>query len=245
MGISVVITSGKGGTGKTTVTCGIASALAELGKRVLCVDVDIGLRNLDVTLGLADRALMDFSDVIAGRCPLEAAVCEHPTLKGLYLLNAPVTLPAARVTEQGMRDLIGSARLWFDYVLIDCPAGIGSGFRLAVCAADQAIVVTTTEPTALRDAQMTVSQLRGYEIPIHLVVNRVSKRLMRKLHTSIDDAMDTAGLPLIGVIPEDERVTALCARGELMILHTRSGAARAYRNIASRLIGRHTPLMRI
>ncbi|MCC8065150.1 MAG: septum site-determining protein MinD [Clostridiales bacterium] len=245
MGISVVITSGKGGTGKTTVTCGIASALAELGKRVLCVDVDIGLRNLDVTLGLADRALMDFSDVIAGRCPLEAAVCEHPTLKGLYLLNAPVTLPAARVTEQGMQELIGSARLWFDYVLIDCPAGIGSGFRLAVCAADQAIVVTTTEPASLRDAQMTVAQLRGYEIPIHLTVNRVNKRLMRRLRTSIDDAMDTAGLPLIGVIPEDDRVTELCAKGELMILHSRSGAARAYRNIASRLTGRRTPLMRI
>lgn len=245
MGISIVVTSGKGGTGKTAVTCGVASALAELGKNVLCVDVDIGLRNLDVTMGLADRSLMDFSDVIEGRCSLKAAACEHPRMKGLYLLNAPVSLPAARITEAGMQGLMNAARLWFDYVLIDCPAGIGSGFRLAVCGADEALVVTTTEPAALRDAQMTVARLREYEIPIHMVVNRVSKRLMRKLHTNIDDAMDIAGLPLIGVVPEDARVPELTGKGELVIEKSRSGAAKAYRNVSSRLTGRRTPLMRI
>jgi septum site-determining protein MinD len=245
MGTSIVITSGKGGTGKTAVTCGVASALAELGKRVLCVDVDIGLRNLDVTMGMADRCLMDFTDVIEGRCTLRAAVCEHPTQKGLYLLNAPMTLPSGRITEERMRAMVSNACMWFDYVLLDCPAGIGSGFRLAVCGAQEALVVTTTDPTALRDAQMTVSRLRSYHIPVHLVVNRVNKKLMRKLQTNIDDAMDTVGLPLIGVIPDDPKVPENNGQGQLVIDRQFSAAAKAYRNISSRLTGRKTPLMRI
>jgi septum site-determining protein MinD len=245
MGTSIVITSGKGGTGKTAVTCGVASALAELGKRVLCVDVDIGLRNLDVTMGMADRCLMDFTDVIEGRCTLRAAVCEHPTQKGLYLLNAPMTLPSGRITEERMRAMVSNACMWFDYVLLDCPAGIGSGFRLAVCGAQEALVVTTTDTTALRDAQMTVSRLRSYHIPVHLVVNRVNKKLMRKLQTNIDDAMDTVGLPLIGVIPDDPKVPESNGQGQLVIDRQFSAAAKAYRNISSRLTGRKTPLMRI
>lgn len=243
MGTSVVITSGKGGTGKTTATCGIASALAELGNRVLCIDVDIGLRNLDVTMGLADLSLMDFSDVIDQRCSLETAVCPHPNMEGLYLLNAPVSIPSTQISETAMQSLIVEAKVLFDYVMIDCPAGVGSGFRLATCGADRAIVVTTTEPAALRDAQMTVSRLRPYRIPIHLVVNRVNKRLMRKLHTNIDDAMDAAGLPLLGVIPEDSKVQELCGKGELVLEHSYGGAAKAYRNISSRLTGRRVPLM--
>jgi septum site-determining protein MinD len=245
MGTSIVITSGKGGTGKTAVTCGVASALAELGKRVLCVDVDIGLRNLDVTMGMADRCLMDFTDVIEARCTLRAAVCEHPTQKGLYLLNAPMTLPSGRITEERMRAMVSNACMWFDYVLLDCPAGIGSGFRLAVCGAQEALVVTTTDTTALRDAQMTVSRLRSYHIPVHLVVNRVNKKLMRKLQTNIDDAMDTVGLPLIGVIPDDPKVPESNGQGQLVIDRQFSAAAKAYRNISSRLTGRKTPLMRI
>jgi septum site-determining protein MinD len=245
MGTSIVITSGKGGTGKTAVTCGVASALAELGKRVLCVDVDIGLRNLDVTMGMADQCLMDFTDVIEGRCTLRAAVCEHPTQKGLYLLNAPMTLPSGRITEERMRAMVSNACMWFDYVLLDCPAGIGSGFRLAVCGAQEALVVTTTDTTALRDAQMTVSRLRSYHIPVHLVVNRVNKKLMRKLQTNIDDAMDTVGLPLIGVIPDDPKVPESNGQGQLVIDRQFSAAAKAYRNISSRLTGRKTPLMRI
>lgn len=243
MGTSVVITSGKGGTGKTTVTCGVASALAELGNRVLCVDVDIGLRNLDVTMGLADSALMDFSDVIERRCSLEAAVCPHPGMEGLYLLNAPVSIPTARITEAAMQSLILEAKVLFDYVVIDCPAGVGSGFRLAVAGADRAVVVTTTEPAALRDAQATVAHLRPYRIPVHLLVNRVSRRLMRRLHTNIDDAMDAAGLPLIGVVPEDARVPELCGKGELVVERCYGGAGRAYRNISNRLTGRRAPLM--
>jgi septum site-determining protein MinD len=245
MGTSIVITSGKGGTGKTAVTCGVASALAELGKRVLCVDVDIGLRNLDVTMGMADQCLMDFTDVIEGRCTLRAAVCEHPDQKGLYLLNAPMTLPSGRITEERMRAMVSNACMWFDYVLLDCPAGIGSGFRLAVCGAQEALVVTTTDTTALRDAQMTVSRLRSYHIPVHLVVNRVNKKLMRKLQTNIDDAMDTVGLPLIGVIPDDPKVPESNGQGQLVIDRQFSAAAKAYRNISSRLTGRKTPLMRI
>lgn len=243
MGTSVVITSGKGGTGKTTTTCGIASALAELGRSVLCIDVDIGLRNLDVAMGLSDLALMDFTDVLENRCSLEAAICAHPTMKGLYLLNAPVTIPSRAISESGMRSLIIEAKVLFDYVLIDCPAGIGSGFSLAVCGADRAILVTTTEQASLRDAQMTAAHLRPYRIPCQLLLNRVSRKLMRKLHLTVDDAMDTAGLPLLGMIPDDPRVPEHCGKGELVIENGYSGAARAYRNISSRLTGRRVPLM--
>lgn len=243
MGTSVVITSGKGGTGKTTVTCGIASALAELGRSVLCIDVDIGLRNLDVTMGLSDLALMDFTDVIENRCSLEAAICPHQTMKGLYLLNAPVSIPSRQIPEERMRSLVLEAKVLFDYVLIDCPAGIGSGFRLAVCGADRAVVVTTTEPASLRDAQMTVAHLKPYRIPTHLVVNRVSRKLMRRLNMNIDDAMDEAGLPLLGLIPDDPKVPEFCGKGLLVIEHSYGGAAKAYRNLSSRLTGRRVPLM--
>jgi septum site-determining protein MinD len=156
-----------------------------------------------------------------------------------------MTLPSGRITEERMRAMVSNACMWFDYVLLDCPAGIGSGFRLAVCGAQEALVVTTTDTTALRDAQMTVSRLRSYHIPVHLVVNRVNKKLMRKLQTNIDDAMDTVGLPLIGVIPDDPKVPESNGQGQLVIDRQFSAAAKAYRNISSRLTGRKTPLMRI
>ena len=131
MGKVVSVTSGKGGTGKTSITGGIAASLAQMGRRVLCIDMDIGLRNLDITLGLNDRALMDFSDVALGRCPLSRAAVEHPEVKGLALLTAPLTLPAS-LTADKVRALLDTARTVYDYVLIDSPAGLGGGFRLAV-----------------------------------------------------------------------------------------------------------------
>ena len=159
MGTAIVITSGKGGTGKTSLTGGIGAALALQGHSVLCVDGDVGLRNLDITLGMSDAVLMDFSDVMAGRCDLERAAVPHPSLSNLFLLTAPLTLPEDFAGEDGFRAMLEQARERFDYILIDAPAGLGPGFRLAVCGADRAIVVALNDPASLRDAQRTVAQL--------------------------------------------------------------------------------------
>ncbi|WP_130869995.1 septum site-determining protein MinD [Intestinimonas massiliensis (ex Afouda et al. 2020)] len=245
MSTAIVITSGKGGTGKTSLTAGMGSCLAALGKKVLCIDMDIGLRNLDLSLGLSDRALMDFTDVLCGRCPLEKAAVPHPVIQGLSLITAPVTLPAEPLSEHAMRDLIRQAKGQYDFILMDSPAGLGEGFRLACCGADRAIVVSTTDSSALRDAQRTVTLLRGTVPRIHLVVNRVQPKLLRRLHTTIDDAMDAAGLPLLGIVPEDPQVMLCANREQPLILYANRGAATAYLNIAKRLLGQKTPLMRI
>lgn len=244
MGSVIVITSGKGGTGKTSLTGGVGTALALRGRRVLCLDADVGLRNLDITLGMADAALMDFSDVIAGRCSLDRAVAPHPTVAGLDLLTAPITLPGDFPGQEAFRQLLDQARESYDDILIDSPAGLGEGFRLAVCGADRAIVVAVSEPSSLRDAQRVVAQLAGLEI-VHLVVNRVRPRLLRRQGATIDDAMDTAGLPLLGLVPEDAKVTLAAASGRPLAQFAHRGAVRAYENIARRLMGEQVPLMRI
>lgn len=242
MSVCVAVTSGKGGTGKTSFTGGVGSCLAALGQRVLCVDMDVGLRNLDINLGLTDRAVMDFTDVLSGRCELKLAATAHPDIEGLHLLTAPMTLEGY-VTEAAMRELVNKARAEFDFILMDCPAGLGEGFRLAAAAADRGVVVSNTDPSALRDAQRTVVALSPKLETLHLVMNRVQPKLIRKLHTSIDEAMNTAGLPLLGVIPEDPQVTLAAAQGKPLILTTGKGAAIAYLNIAKRLMGQHVPLM--
>jgi len=243
MGISVMITSGKGGTGKTSLTAGVASCLAALGHRVLCIDLDIGLRNLDIALGLSDLAVMDFSDVMARRCPLLSAVTAHPDIRGLYLLTAPHSLEDPDPAQ--FSAMIEDARDCFDFVFMDSPAGLGTGFQLASASADRAILVSATDPAALRDAQRTVAELSGQIGELHLVMNRVQPKLIDRLRTSIDSAMDTAGLPLLGVVPEDPNVTIAATAGEPFILATYKGAAPAYLNIARRILGQRTPLLRI
>ena len=243
MGISVMVTSGKGGTGKTSHTAGVASCLAALGNRVLCIDLDIGLRNLDIALGLTDLAVMDFSDVMARRCPLLTAATSHPDIKGLYLLTAPMNLDNPDINR--FCSMIDDAKDYFDFIFMDSPAGLGIGFQLAMAAADRAVLVSATDPAALRDAQRTVSELSGTISEVHLVMNRVQPKLMNKLRTSIDSAMDTAGLPLIGVVPEDPNVTVAATAGEPLVMMTYKGASPAYLNIARRLIGQRTPLLHI
>ena len=245
MGTVIVVTSGKGGTGKTTLTAGISSCLAAIGHRVLCIDMDIGLRNLDISLGMSDRAVMDFSDVVEGRCSLERGAAEHPVIKGLFLLTAPMRLPAGSISKEQMLAFLTEAKSMFDYVIIDSPAGIGSGFQLATACADRAIVVTTNDPSALRDAQRTVTELAHTLPDIHLVMNRIQPKVMRQLHTTIDDAMDTAGLPLLGVVPEDPQVTLALGSGQPLVLASRRGAAVACLNIANRIDGRRIPLMKL
>lgn len=246
IGKVIAVVSGKGGTGKTSFTTLTGMALAQLGKKTLLLDCDIGLRNLDLYLGVSDRALMDFTDVIAGRTTLAQAVVRHPLYPNLYLLTAPVSFGVRLPSKREMQRLIDEIRRHFDFCLIDAAAGIGEAFALATCCADRAVVVTTNDPSSLRDAQRTVMELHrfpsGY---LHLVVNRVRRKLLQSLHTTIDDAIDAAGLPLLGVIPEDENAPAVLGRGLSQRLKYRSGALCACENIARRLCGERVRLMRL
>lgn len=246
MGQVIAVVSGKGGTGKTSLTALIGAAFAGLGKRVLLLDCDVGLRDLDLALGLSDRLLMDFSDVVAHRAALEEAVVQHPRLTKLHLLTAPVTTEASLASPDGLRGLLDEAREKYDFCLVDAGAGLGESFRLATGCADRIVVVTTTEPACLRDAQRTVMELRSFpDGRVHLIVNRLRRKLLRSLRANIDDAMDAAGLPLLGIVPEDEDVPMLLARGMVDGFGYYSPARRAARNIARRLCGEHVPLMKI
>ena len=246
MGQVIAVVSGKGGTGKTSFTALVGSALAEMGHRTLCLDCDVGLRNLDLALGMSDSALMDFTDVIRSdarrwskpRCGIRAA-------DRLYLLTAPIGLHEDIRTSE-MKGLLDEVRSRFDYCLIDSGAGLGDAFRLATCAADRAVVVATTDPTSLRDAQRTVMELRDYPNGrLHLVVNRVRRKLLKALSSNIDDAIDAAGLPLLGVIPEDEGIPIALGRSALTVFSRESSAEIACRNIARRLTGERVPLMKL
>lgn len=245
-GECIAVVSGKGGTGKTSLVSGVGAALALAGRRVLCLDCDIGLRNLDLALGLSDKALMDFSDVARGRCGLDDAAVEHPKLPGLFLLTAPVRSGRPAVTEVEMRALLEEARKRFDYCLLDAPAGLGTGFQLAVCGADRCVVVTTADTTALRDAQHTVMELNRFPVgSLHLVVNRVRRKMLRQLHATIDDAIDRAGLPLLGVVPEDDALPLYLNQGLPLLPAGGQGVSAAYRNIGKRIQGEKVPLARI
>ncbi len=246
MGECIAVVSGKGGTGKTSFVAGVGAAMAKAGKRVLCIDCDIGLRNLDLALGLTDKALMDFSDVAQGRCSLENAVVSQSRLPTLDLLTAPVRNRGRPVSESQFRALLNQARERYDYCLLDAPAGLDGGFRLAICGADRCVVVTTSDAASLRDAQHTVMELEAFPRGrLHLVVNRVRKKLLRNMHATIDDAIDAAGLPLIGVVPEDDGLPLALNRGVPLLLTDDNLAATAYQNITRRLMGQRVPLMRI
>lgn len=246
MGQVIAVVSGKGGTGKTSFTANVGMALAQMGHPTLCLDCDVGLRNLDIALAMTDRAVMDFTDVMYGRCSLEEATVRHPAQKNLYLLTAPSRTGAEEIDREGFRGLFPEIRERFDYCLVDAPAGLGRGFQLALAGADRAVVVTTTESSSLRDAQRTVMELGGLgRGQVHLVVNRCRKKLLRSLHQTIDDAIDTAGLPLLGVIPEDETMPLYAGRGVPLLTSSNNYAAKAYRNIARRIDGRRVSLMQI
>lgn len=246
MGQTIAVVSGKGGTGKTSFTANIGMALAQLGRTTLCFDCDVGLRNLDIALAMTDRAVMDFTDVMWGRCSLEEAAVPHPQQRNLHLLTAPAKASVSDIDSAAFQALFPAIRSQFDYCLIDAPAGLGAGFRLALSGADRAVVVTTTDASSLRDAQRTVMELEGLERGrVHLVVNRCKRKLLKSLHQTIDDAIDTAGLPLLGVIPEDETMPLYAGRGIPLLLAANECAAQAYRHIARRVDGQRVPLMKI
>jgi len=247
MGEVIVFTSGKGGVGKTTTTANIGTALALLGKKVAMVDTDIGLRNLDVVMGLENRIVYDLVDVAEGFCRLKQALIKDKRFEGLYLLPAAQTRDKNAVSPDQMRTICGELKEEFDYVLIDSPAGIEQGFRNAVAGADRAVIVTTPDVSAVRDADRVIGLLEadGMDDP-RLVINRIRAEMVRRGDMmDIDDVIDNLAIHLLGVVPEDEAIVVSTNRGEPAILNRSSRAGQAFRNIARRITGENVPLMSI
>lgn len=247
MGQVIAVISGKGGTGKTSLTAGVAACLAAEGQKVLCIDCDMGLRNLDLSLGLADEATVAFTDVMDGLYTLEDAV-SHPRIPGLDLLTAPVTKLPEDVDQEAFGRLLEEVRTQYDWCLIDAPAGVGVGFQLATRYADELVVVAVADPASMRDAARAADLIELQERPerpMRLVVNRVSRRMYRKLRATVDDVMDGVGLPLLGIVPDDISVTLAAAASEPLILYTSRGASVACLHIARRLCGRRATLLRL
>lgn len=243
MGEAIAVISGKGGTGKTTVCAAVAACLAAGGKRVLCIDADVGLRNLDIALGMADLSVASFADVIGGRCSLSDAAA-HPALPSLFLLTAPIREECPAL--DAFAALVAQAKQDFDFCLIDAPAGLGEGFRLATCRADRSLLVATPDPASVRDAAHTAELLqRDGKRGLYLVVNRVRPRTFRRLELTVDDMMDEVGLPLLGIVPEDSDVLFAAAEGSALIFATDGGAAEACLRISRRLCGDMLPLMKL
>ena len=243
MGELIAVASGKGGTGKTSVTAGVASALAQSGKRVLCIDCDVGLRNLDISLGLAESCPLSFLDVSEGGYPLSQAAV-HTVFPTLYFLTAPMNRPPEQIDLARFGAFLTTARRTFDFIFLDAPAGVDAGFRLAATYADRCILVTGPGPAAVRDAARTAQmlELMGKQ-NIRLVVNRIEPQLVRAMDTTIDDVMDTAGLPLLGIVPEDKHVTLAAAFNRpLLEYKPRCAAAKACKRIAKRILGQPEPI---
>ena len=241
----IVITSGKGGVGKTTTTANIGAALADKGHKVLLIDTDIGLRNLDVVMGLENRIVYDLIDVIEGRCRVSQALIKDKRCPNLVLLPAAQIRDKNDVNTDQMKELIYSLKDSFDYILIDCPAGIEQGFKNAIAAADEAIVVTTPEVSATRDADRIIGLLEaaGIKSP-RIVVNRLRIDMVKdKNMLSVEDILDILAVKLLGVVPDDETVVISTNKGEPLVYKGDSLAAKAFKNIASRIEGVEVPLL--
>lgn len=248
MGEAIVITSGKGGVGKTTTTANLGTALALQGKKVCLVDTDIGLRNLDVVLGLENRIIYDLVDVIEGRCKAHQAIVRDKRVdEKLFLLPAAQTTDKNAVNPEQMKSLIDELKREFDYVLIDCPAGIEQGYRNAVAGADRAIVVTTPEISAVRDADRIIGLLEQEDIePPRLIINRIRKKLMNNGDTlDINDITTHLSIDLLGIIIESDEVISSSNKGEPIVMDPNNKASLGYRNIARRILGESVPLMSI
>ena len=241
----IVITSGKGGVGKTTTTANIGAALADKGHKVLLIDTDIGLRNLDVVMGLENRIVYDLIDVIEGRCRVSQALIKDKRCPNLVLLPAAQIRDKNDVNTDQMKELIYSLKDSFDYILIDCPAGIEQGFKNAIAAADEAIVVTTPEVSATRDADRIIGLLEaaGIKNP-RLVINRLRIDMVKdKNMLGVEDILEILAVKLLGVVPDDENVVISTNKGEPLVYKGDSLAAKAFKNIASRIEGVEVPLL--
>src|ERR1041384_2544169 len=238
MGRAIVITSGKGGVGKTTTTCNLGAAIAQLGMSVVLIDADIGLRNLDVVMGLENRIVYHLVDVVQRKCTAQKALIKDRRLENLWLLPASQTDDKDSVTPEDMRSLVFELKTAYDYVLIDCPAGIEQGFKNAIAGADEAVVVATPEVSSIRDADRVVGLLAQQSIPTRLIVNRISQHLVKKGDMlSQADVIEILALELLGAVPLDEHVVASTNKGMPAVLEGKSLAAREFQRIGKRLIG--------
>lgn len=247
MGEVIVITSGKGGVGKTTTTANIGTGLALSGKKVVLIDTDIGLRNLDVVMGLENRIVYDLVDVVEGICRVKQALIKDKRYEGLYLLPAAQTRDKSAVSPEQMINLTNELKSEFDYIIIDCPAGIEQGFKNAIAGASRAIVVTTPEVSAVRDADRIVGLLEANELRNpKLLINRVRIDMVKRGDMmTIDDIIDILAIDLIGVVPDDEKIVVSTNKGEPAVTDDKSLAGQAYRNVTKRIQGEEVPIMNL
>lgn len=240
----IVVTSGKGGVGKTTTAANIGIGLAQLGKKVVMVDTDIGLRNLDVVLGLENRIVYNLVDVIESNCRMKQALIKDKRYSSMFLLPSAQTRDKSSVSPEQMKKLCDELAQEFDFIILDCPAGIEQGFRNAIAGASKALVVTTPEVSAIRDADRIIGLLEAEELKdIHLIINRLRVDMVKRGDMmSVDDVVDILAVPLIGTIPDDETVVVATNQGEP--LAGKSGlCGQAYSNICRRLLGEDVPFL--
>ena len=241
-GRRIVITSGKGGVGKTTTTANLGATLAKRGKRVILVDADIGLRNLDLVLGLEKRIVFDLVEVAEGRCQLRQALIKDKRFESLSILPAAQTREKDAISEEQFASIVEQAAEQADYVLIDCPAGIEAGFRNAIAGATEAIVVTTPEVSAIRDADRVVGKLNERGLPMRLIVNRLRPDMVKSGDMlSVDDVCEILSIELLGVVPDDEEIIDTTNRGEPIVLDETNRLRGIYDKIARRLEGEIVP----
>lgn len=247
MGEVIVVTSGKGGVGKTTTTANLGAGLAALGNRVCLIDADIGLRNLDVVMGLENRIVYDLVDVTSGHCPFRKAMIKDKRFENLYLLPAAQTRDKTAVSPDQMKGICHEVKDDFEYVIVDCPAGIEQGFRNAIAGANQAVVVTTPEVSAVRDADRIIGLLEKEDLrEPKLIVNRMRYNMVKHGDMmSIDDIIEILAIDLLGVVPEDEMVVVSTNRGEMVVSNSQSRSGQAYRNIVRRIRGEDVPMMNL
>ncbi|MEA5512051.1 septum site-determining protein MinD [Crocosphaera sp. UHCC 0190] len=242
----IVITSGKGGVGKTTITANLGSAIARLGFKIALIDADFGLRNLDLLLGLEQRVVYTAIDVLSGECTIEKALVKDKRQPNLVLLPAAQNRTKEAISPEEMKQLVSQLDKQFDFIFIDSPAGIEMGFRNAIAPAQEAIIVTTPEMAAVRDADRIVGLLESEDIKqIHLIVNRIKPKMIQlNQMISVEDILDLLVVPLIGIVPDDERIIVSTNRGEPLVLEeTPSLPAIAFNNIAQRLDGKKIPFL--
>ena len=243
MGEVIVITSGKGGVGKTTSTANIGTGLALQGKKVALLDTDIGLRNLDVVMGLENRIVYDLVDVVEGNCKIKQALIKDKRYEGLYLLPAAQTKDKNAVKPDQMKKLCKELKKDFDYIIVDCPAGIEQGFKNAISGADRAIVVTTPEVSAVRDADRIIGLLEANEIrEPRLLLNSVREDMVKRGDMmSTEDVLEILAIDLIGVVPDDQSIIVATNKGEPAVTDNKSIAGSSYRNIVRRIMGEDVP----
>lgn len=240
----IVITSGKGGVGKTTTTANVGTGLAKLGHSVVLIDTDIGLRNLDVVMGLENRIVYNLVDVVEGNCRLKQALIKDKRYNNLFLLPSAQTRDKTSVSPEQMKKLTDELRDEFDYIILDCPAGIEQGFKNAIAGADRALVVTTPEVAAIRDADRIIGLLEANNVKrTDLIVNRLRMDMVKRGDMmSTDDVVDILAINLIGVVPDDEHIVVATNQGEPLVGDD-SLAGRAYMNICHRILGEEVPLL--